>query len=120
MKQEVIVTAKTVELAIEKGASELGVSRAEVKHEVLVEPQKGFLGIGSTAAEVKVIYEIKPEKLAVDFLNQLISNMEISADISVTDGSGNDKKISITGENAGVLIGHHGETLDAQIGRAHV
>lgn len=113
MKQEIIVTAKTVDLAIQKGASELGVSADEVKHEVIVEPKKGFLGIGSTLAEVKVIYDVKPENLAVDFIKQLISNMELDASIEVTSGSGNDKNISIMGEKAGVLIGHHGETLDA-------
>lgn len=113
MKQEVIITAKTVELAIQKGAEELGVSVDDVKHEVIVEPKKGFLGIGSTLAEVKVVYDIKPEKLAVDFIKQLIANMELDASIEVTSGSGNDKNISIMGENAGVLIGHHGETLDA-------
>ena len=63
MKQEVIISAKTVDLAIQKGAEQLGVSTSDVKHEVLVEPKKGFLGIGSTAAEVKVIYDIKPENL---------------------------------------------------------
>jgi spoIIIJ-associated protein len=113
LKQEIIVTAKTVDLAIQKGASELGVSADEVKHEVIVEPKKGFLGIGSTLAEVKVIYDVKPENLAVDFIKQLISNMELDASIEVTSGSGNDKNISIMGEKAGVLIGHHGETLDA-------
>ena len=113
MKQEVIITAKTVELAIQKGAEELGVSVENVKHEVLVEPKKGFLGIGSTSAEVKVIYDIKPEKLAIDFIEQLISNMELDAKAEISSGNGNDKKISITGEKAGVLIGHHGETLDA-------
>ncbi len=113
MKQEVIITAKTVEQAIQKGALELGVSVDDVKHEVVVEPKKGFLGIGSTLAEVKVVYDIKPEKLAVDFIKQLIENMELDAKIEVTSGSGNDKNISIMGENAGVLIGHHGETLDA-------
>lgn len=113
MKQEVIITAKTVELAIEKGAEQLGVSTEEVKHEIIVEPKKGFFGIGGTMAEVKVIYDVKPEKLAIDFVKQLISNMEIQANVEMTSASGNDKKISITGENAGVLIGHHGETLDA-------
>lgn len=113
MKQEVIITAKTVDLAVARGAEQLGVSVDQVKHEVVVEPKKGFLGIGSTNAEVKVIYELKPEKLAVDFIRQLISNMELDAEIKVTEGSGNDKNISITGPNTGVLIGHHGETLDA-------
>ena len=104
---------KSKKISVDYLAKELGVSVADVKHEIISEAKKGFFGLGSTPAEVKVIYDIKPENLAVDFIKQLISNMELDAKIEVTSGSGNDKNISITGENAGVLIGHHGETLDA-------
>lgn len=42
MKKEIIITAKTVEEAAEKGAQELGVSRESITADVLEEPKKGF------------------------------------------------------------------------------
>ena len=40
-------------------------------------------------------------------------DMELDAEITVTNGKGNEKNIAIKGSDAGVLIGHHGDTLDA-------
>ncbi len=113
MKQEIIVSAKTVDAAVKEGAEKLGVKVEEVTYEVITEPKKGFFGFGEVKAEVKVVYEKSPEKLAVEFLKTLIKDMELNAEITVTNGKGNEKNISIKGSDAGVLIGHHGDTLDA-------
>ena len=56
MKQELIVSGKTIEAAVEKAVNELGVTVEDVTYEVLVQPKKGFLGFGEVAAQVKVIY----------------------------------------------------------------
>lgn len=111
MKQELIISGKTIEAAVEKGANELGVSVDELTYEVLVQPKKGFLGFGEVPAKVKVIYNQEPITIATDFLETLIANMELDATLSVTDLE-DGKLISINGESASVLIGHHGETLD--------
>ena len=50
--KEIITTAKTVELAIEKACKELGVAENQVNTQVLEMPVKKFLG--STPAKVKV------------------------------------------------------------------
>ena len=113
MRQEIIVTAKTVDAAVAEGAEKLGVKVADVSYEVITEPKKGFFGIGEVKAEVKVIYEKIPEKMAVEFLETLVSDMELKAEITVKNGKGNEKFISINGSDVGVLIGHHGDTLDA-------
>ena len=113
MRQEIIVTAKTVDAAVAEGAEKLGVKVADVSYEVITEPKKGFFGIGEVKAEVKVIYEKTPEKMAVEFLETLVSDMELKAEITVKNGKGNEKFISINGSDVGVLIGHHGDTLDA-------
>lgn len=111
MKHELIMSGKTVEAAVEKAAQELGVSVDDVTVEVLVQPKKGFLGIGETPAQVKVIYNQAPIDIAVEFIETLIKNMELDAEVSVSDLE-DGKLLSIKGESASVLIGHHGETLD--------
>lgn len=113
MKREVITTAKTVEEAVARGALQLGVEKDKVTYEVITEPKKGFLGIGEVPAKVKVIYNIAPEELALNFVRTLISNMGINAAVSLSDGETGEKIISISGDEAGILIGYHGETLES-------
>ena len=54
MEKSTTVKAKTVEEAVEQGAKELGVKREEVTYEVIEEAKKGFLGMFSSEATVKV------------------------------------------------------------------
>ena len=53
------------------------------------------------------------EDMSFDFISTLIKNIGINAEAtlySVEDGT---RRITITGEDASTLIGHHGDTLDA-------
>ncbi|MCQ2429615.1 MAG: KH domain-containing protein [Clostridia bacterium] len=54
------------------------------------------------------------EQNAYRFICKLVENMEL-ADVVVAmhPGDNDDMVITVDGENAGVLIGHHGDTLDA-------
>jgi spoIIIJ-associated protein len=113
MRNEVICQAKTVEAAIEKGAIELGVDVSRVKSEVLVEPKKGFLGIGEVPAKVIVIYLEEPADMPMNFVKALVSNMGMDVTVTMSDGEENQKCIKVDGKDAGELIGYHGETLDA-------
>ena len=115
MKQEKLTSGKTVEAAILNGAKEFGVDRNLVTYEIIEMPKKGFLGFGEVPAKVRVFYEAETECSALEFVNLLIHDMELEAKASVSDlpGSGNGKLIKIEGAEAGVLIGHHGETLDS-------
>ncbi len=111
MKQEIIESGKTVQDAVSRGAEKLGVSADRVTYEVISEAKKGFFGIGEVPAKVKVIYAPSPLDSAKNFLETLIKNMDIVA--SVKTGEDEDGlKIELCGEDAGALIGHHGETLD--------
>ncbi len=114
MKKEVIITAKTVEEAISLAAAELGAPSADkIKYTVIEEPRKGFLGIGACDAKISASYTCGGEARALAFIEQLLSDMNIEADVTVTDGENGEKRISINGEAAAILIGHHGETLDS-------
>ena len=112
MKKEYIASGKTVEIAVERGARELGVSPEQVSYEVLAKAKKGFLGFGEQPATVKVIYERLPIDIGVNFVKTLIEDMQIEADVTLSENDEGNKVISIAGDDAGILIGHHGETLD--------
>ena len=114
MKKEVITTAKTIEEAIALAVEELGAPSAEkIEYTVLEEPKKGFLGIGSTNAKISATYTFGGEANALAFIEQLLSDMNIEAEVTMTDGENGEKKIAVNGEGAAVLIGHHGDTLDS-------
>lgn len=115
MKQEIIVTGKTINDAVNIGADKLGVDAAKVTYEVIEEPKKGFLGFGETPATLKVIYELSPEDRALSFIRKILEDMELRADAELIHRPSGKREflINITGEDAGVLIGHHGDTLDS-------
>jgi len=113
LKQVVEAFGKTVESAIAEGAAKLGVDRELVAYEILENPKKGFLGFGEVPAKVRVTYDAKNENKALEFVNMLIKDMGIEAEATMSDIEGRGKLIRITGKGSGVLIGHHGATLDA-------
>ena len=114
MKREVIATAKTVEDAIAKGVRELGAPEEDVNVEVLVQPKKGFLGIGEVPAQVKVTYEQDGADAALCFVRNIAKEMGLEATVTIEKEPGKgEARISLIGDEAGTLIGYHGETLDA-------
>ena len=113
MKKEMIITAKTVEEAVEKAVAELGAPGAEaIEYTVLEEPKKGFLGIGTAPAKISASYTLSGADLALAFIKDLVSGMGLDAEVTMTE-DGENKLIRVMGESAGVLIGHHGDTLDS-------
>ena len=113
MKKELIVTAKTVDEAKEKAAAELGVAIENIEFEVLEEGKRGFLGIGATEAKVAATYTLSGADIALAFIEQVVSDMELNLTVAKKAGNNDDILITVDGEGAGLLIGHHGETLDS-------
>ena len=117
MNKEVIVTGKTIEDAVAAAVAELGVSCAdEVEYTVIDEPKKGLFGIGAQPAKISAKASYKGEIFALNFINQLVKDMGTDVKVEMRDDESSDKDcklIDITGEGAGVLIGHHGDTLDS-------
>ena len=114
MKKELIMTGKTVEDARKKAAAQLGVAEEELIVTVLEEGKKGFLGIGAVEAKISVSYSVGGEDAALNFIRKLIDDMALEGlTVAKKEGSNGDILITVDGESAGVLIGHHGETMDA-------
>ena len=113
MKKELIVTAKTVDEAKEKAAAELGVAVENIEFEVLEEGKRGFLGIGATEAKVSATYTLGGADIALAFIEQVVRDMELNLTVAKKAGNNDDILITVDGEGAGLLIGHHGETLDS-------
>ncbi len=151
---ETIVKAKTVQDAVAEGAKQLGVAPEDVRYEVIEEAKKGFFGMFSAEATVKVFTEDGAEETAsrpeaapseapapkaavspssgdlppvqdkiIEFLNTVIGDMGVEANATVVrvderlgeDGHTYEKDIhvEIVGNGLGMLIGRHGDVLDA-------
>ena len=116
MIREEIGTGRTVEAAIANGAEKLGVDASRIEYEIIEAPKKGFLGFGEAPAKVRVFVEIGPEQTAVDYINNVMRVMGIEnarASIARELNSEGGKIVKVEGEEAGILIGRHGETLDS-------
>ena len=114
MKKEIITTAKTIEEAIAIAVAELGApSEDKIEYTVLEEPKKGLFGIGASNAKISASYTVGGEQNALDFIKTLLKDMSIEADVTMSDGENGEKRITVSGEGAAILIGHHGDTLDS-------
>lgn len=140
---EIIVKAKTVEEAVALGAEKLGKSVDEVNYTVIEEAKKGFLGMFSAEAEVKVYcddeqtqvtdilkeaenYEVEQSESAedlppvqekvVEFLNTIIADMGVQASASVVRI---DERLSENGKTyeKDIHIEINGKGLGMLIGR---
>lgn len=106
-------TGRTVDEAIAAGLQELGVPSERVKVDVLEEGKGGFLGIGARPSVVRLtLKETRADRVEA-FLNQICDTMQIAATVRVTTGADHLQVDVTAGDEAQVLIGHHGQTLDA-------
>lgn len=130
------VKAKTVDEAVAIALEKLGAKKDDVNIEVL-EESKGLFGIlGSKEVLVRVSViekeappepaeEEKPAAVsssdmpreisqAEDFLSSIIKKMDIDASFTTSyDEKTAQAFIDIEGKDVGIMIGRHGETLDA-------
>lgn len=131
---------KTVDEAIEAAVAELGVSREQIEYEILEEPSKGLFGfLGGKPARVRVTVKTEPAKVAGfqkerlpraerenrpiqpdnetvetarKFLVQVFKAMNL--DVKIEKMTHEDHvTLNLRGEDLGILIGKHGQTLDA-------
>ena len=114
MEKKVIISAKSMEEAVQKAVRELGAPDADsIEVTVIEEATKGFFGLGAKEAKIEATYRAGNEIYALRLVKKLLADMGISAEVKLQDGNNDDKLITIDGDGAGILIGHHGDTLDS-------
>lgn len=115
MLREAIATGETVEIAFKNACRELGVDTAEAEFEILETPTKKTFGLfGGSPAKVRAyIEEITAGQRAANYLLDVLQHMGLAnVDVTIHDvPEGADMVLS--GDDAGFIIGHRGETLDA-------
>ncbi|MDB4897303.1 MAG: jag [Firmicutes bacterium] len=105
-------SGRTVDEAVAAAIEELGLPSHRVKVEVLDEGKGGFLGIGAKPALVRVTpTESRRERVEL-FLREVCDAMGVEVTISMQEQN-EYLHVDVAGAEAGILIGHHGQTLDA-------
>ena len=112
MHQYIEVEENTTEEALESALKELGVSREQVSVKVLHEPTKGILGLGAKLARIRVTLKEDVSSTPEVVLHEILSHMGLDAQIEsrIVNGS---VHLTVSSDNPGILIGKHGQTLNA-------
>ena len=107
------VTGKTVEEALKHALDEIKLTKDKVDVEIINEGSKGLFNlIGTKPAKIKVTKKPEPIDNAKEFLINVLSSMNIDAEIRINEE--NDViKIDLSGPKMGLVIGYRGETLDS-------
>jgi spoIIIJ-associated protein len=129
---EIVMSAPTVDEAIELGLKELDADRDEAEVEILSKGKTGFLGIGSEFARVRVTRisagrnaagvpttaegDTTAAGVATDAVGRILEAAGVN--VSRTLRAANDPEsggpiIDLAGEDSGLLIGRRGQTLQA-------
>jgi spoIIIJ-associated protein len=136
--QSIEIHARTTDEAIRQALSQLGVSREEVDVEILAEGRSGVFGVGSQDARVRVTvisdeedyedYEDEDEEAptwptisdedaeaARETLERMLDLLEFPNVVTVRnverDRGMTNIHLDVAGDDVGLIIGRHGETL---------
>ena len=120
------ISAKTVEEAIQQALEQLGVGREEVEVTILSEGKTGVLGLGGEKARIRVrplvptpVRDSDVAETAKSVLETLLAAIGVSASVvpcdrSFFEGRGETTSpiaFDIKGDDLGILIGRRGQTL---------
>lgn len=122
--EEVEISARSVEEAIELALAKLGLAREQVEVTVLKKGKSGLLGLGSEEARVRVSPlpppAAEPEDVSVakEILEGLLQLLSISAGVEVSpqappEAHPGSIALEIRGQDLGILIGRRGQTLSS-------
>ena len=112
MHQYIEVEENTTEEALEVALKKLDVSREQVSVKVIHEPTKGILGLGAKLAKIRVTLKEDISSTPEAVLHEILSHMGLKAQIEsqIINGS---VHLTVSSDNPGILIGKHGQTLNA-------
>lgn len=120
MEEDLEISAKTVEEAVQMALEQLGVDRDQVEVTVLKKGRLGILGLGAEEARIRVrrldqalasgkdIIEV-----AKEVVEELLNRMAIPAAVRLEGSAVRETaiKFNIEGDDLGILIGRRGQTL---------
>ncbi|GEM_PF-7075452 len=110
----IIQEGTSVKEAVNRGLAELGIREQDAHIIVLNEGSRGILRLlGGRKARVKIVPAVNEEERIRRIVDELMSHMGLGGQVEV---SISDNRISVAIETAGLdglLIGRHGQTLDA-------
>lgn len=118
-RESLETSARSVEEAIELGLRELDASRGEAEVEVLSPGKAGFLGFGAEMARVRVTRLPQAGSLAQTakgLVDRILGALAVDAISTIgkpTPDAPDTPIIEVTGQDSGLLIGRHGESLRA-------
>ena len=112
MQHYIETEGDTVEEAIEHALHELEVTREQVTIDIVNEPTKGILNFGAKPAKIRATLKQDVSTAPETILKEMLNRMQIDAEIetSFIDGS---THLNILTDMPALLIGKHGQTLDA-------
>lgn len=112
MQHYIETEGDTVEEAIEHALNELEATREQVTIDIVNEPTKGILNFGAKPAKVRATLKQDVSSAPETILKEVLNRMQIDAEIesSFIDGS---THLNILTDMPALLIGKHGQTLDA-------
>ena len=112
MQHYIEAEGDTVEEAIEQALNELEATREQVTIDIVSEPTKGILNFGAKPAKVRVTIKQDVSSAPDTILRELLNRMGIDAEVesNFVDGS---THLNIYTDSPALLIGKHGQTLDA-------
>ncbi|MBC1227514.1 RNA-binding cell elongation regulator Jag/EloR [Listeria booriae] len=110
--RDITAQGQTVEEAIQNALKDLGTTREKVDVEIMDAGKKGIFGIGSRLAMVKVIEKNNSIETAVQYVIDVATKMGAEVTVDVSE-QGKEVSIQVSGNNLGLLIGKHGQTLNA-------
>jgi spoIIIJ-associated protein len=105
------VTGRTIEEAVTKALTELGIKKENALIEVKDEPSQGILGLlGSKEARVVVKTSKAPKEYLTIFMREVMDLVDVDGSVAVEEDH-EKLAINISGQDVGVLIGRRGKTL---------
>ena len=112
MQHYIETEGDTVEEAIEQALTELEATREQVTIDLISEPTKGILNFGAKPAKVRVTIKQDVSSAPETILKEMLDRMGVDADVEsrFLDGS---TRLNILTDSPALLIGKHGQTLDA-------
>ncbi len=112
--RQVTATGSTVEEAVQSALAQLETTEEQVEVKIIDEGKKGLFGLfGSRPVIVEVTEKPGAVQSAKNFLQNIVKNMGIDAEIDIDEKDGRNVMFNISGEKMGLLIGKRGQTLNA-------